>query len=254
MKILSEKSKEFKNITPRNLEEQAIKFVGRKLYNTLIKEYTEKQWGLECSQLPPSIIKRLPIRMDFNNNYFNDSFQGIPINGYTNIFKAMTNNVKVILKTDYKDVINKVNYEKMIFTGKIDEYYDYIFGELEYRSLIFKNKILNTPNYQGNAVFNYIDKEIKHTRIIEHKHFENSYSRKTIISFEYPVEYKRNKGIDPFYPIGINKNEETYKKYSEHSRKDKNVFFLGRLAEYKYYDMDKVIERALSFLDRIFTK
>lgn len=237
---------EMTNKEPKNLEEQAISLVGRDIYEKLIKGYTEKQWGKECKDLPSFIIKRLPVRFTFNNNYFNDKYQGIPIGGYNIIIEKMLKKSKVELNIDYLKNKEKYNSkaEKIIYTGMIDEYFDYCYGPLEYRSLKFENKILNnTDNYQGNAVINYTDNVTKYTRIIEHKHFEFSDCRGTIITKEYPCDWKI--GDEAYYPINDNKNNELYEKYLELSKKEKNVCFGGRLGNYKYYDMDKVIIAAL---------
>lgn len=242
---------ERKEITkePTNLEEQAISLVGRTIYEKLIKGYTEKQWGKDCKQLPPFIIKRLPVRFTYNNNYFNDIYQGIPKNGYTNIINNMLNGIDLKLGIDF--IKEKDKYLKMcdniIYTGSIDEYYDYRYGKLEYRSLKFEEKIYNVENYQGNAVINWTSKDMPYTRSIEHKHFNNDISNKTVISYEYPIIDNKN----PFYPINDNKNNNLYLKYKSLAENEKNVYFGGRLGEYKYYDMDKTIEQALELIKRI---
>lgn len=235
--------KEKTNITPTNLEEQATNLVGKTIYNKLIKEYTEKQWGKPCKELPPFIIKRLPVRFNYNNNYFNDKFQGIPIDGYTNIIDKLLKGINVKLNTNFFDKKEEYikNSNKIIFTGPIDKYYEYCYGELEYRSLRFEEKILETDNYQGNAVVNYTSSKVPYTRIIEHKHFNNDVSNKTIITYEYPI----NDNKEPYYPINNDKNNILYKKYENLSKNDKNVIFGGRLGYYKYLDMDKTIEKAL---------
>lgn len=237
--------------TPRNLEEQAILLVGRDIYEKLIAGYTEKQWGRPCSQLPAFIIKRLPVRLTFDNNYFNALYQGLPIGGYTRLIENMLKGIEVRLNTDY--LKNKSRWDllakKIVYTGPIDEYFDYKLGALQYRSVKFETEILNVPNFQGNAVVNYTDKEVPWTRIIEHKWFEFGLDKqgkeipKTVISREYSSEWK--KGAEPYYPINDEKNARLYVAYRTLSAKEKNVIFGGRLAEYKYYDMDQVIKQAL---------
>lgn len=234
------------NITePNNLEEQAIKLVGRDIYEKLVKGYTEKQWGTKATELPSFIIKRLPVRFTYDNNYFNDKYQGIPIGGYTKIIDKMLKGIEVKLNTDFFE--NREEFknlaDKVIFTGMIDEFYDYKFGTLEYRSLKFEHEVFNKENHQGNAVVNYTEYEVPYTRIIEHKHFEYGTQSKTVITKEYPAKW--NKGDEPYYPINNEKNNETYSKYKELADKETNVIFGGRLAEYKYYDMHNVIEQAL---------
>ena len=232
-------------IEPKNLEEQAIKLVGKDIYEKLIKGYTEKQWGTRATDLPAFIIKRLPVRFTYDNNYFNDKYQGIPIGGYTKIIEKMLAGVEVRLNTDFFN--NRVELEnladKVIFTGMIDEFYDYKFGTLEYRSLRFEHEVLNEENHQGNAVVNYTEYEVPYTRIIEHKHFEHGTQPKTIITKEYPADW--NKGDEPYYPINNDKNNSLYIKYKELAEKETNVIFGGRLAEYKYYDMHNIVEQAL---------
>ncbi len=230
---------------PKNLEEQALSLVGSDVYVKLIKGYTEKQWGRDCKDLPAFIIKRLPLRFTYDNNYFNDRYQGIPIGGYTEIVNKMLDGTPVILNTEYKDFIKntKDEFGKIVYTGMIDEYFDFKEGKLEYRTVEFKNEILDEENYQGNAVVNYTEREIPYTRIIEHKHFENAKSEKTVISKEYPVEWKD--GLEPYYPINDDRNSSLYAKYVDLAKKEENVLFGGRLGAYKYYDMDKVIESAL---------
>ena len=231
---------------PKNLEEQALSLVGRDVYEKLVKGYTEKQWGRDCKDLPAFIIKRLPLRFTFNNNYFNDRYQGIPIGGYTAIVEKMLDGVPVVLGTSYKEFTSTTSdtFDKVIYTGMIDEYFDFIYGKLEYRTVEFKNEVLDTDNFQGVAVVNYTEREVPFTRIIEHKHFENSDSEKTVISKEYPVEWRE--GLEPYYPINDEKNSSLYQKYLELANKEKGVIFGGRLGAYKYYDMDKVIESALA--------
>ena len=230
---------------PKNLEEQALKLVGRDIYEILIKGYTEKQWGRSCKDLPSFIIKRLPLRFVFDNNYFNDLYQGIPLDGYTSIIEKMLEGIEVRLNTNFLD--NKEDYlkmaDKVVYTGSIDGYYNYIFGQLEYRSLRFEEEKLNIENYQGNAVINYTEKEVPYTRIIEHKHFANDQSKITIITKEYPVTW--NNKLEPYYPVNDKKNNDLYSKYLDYSKKDNKVIFGGRLGLYKYMDMDKIIRKAL---------
>ncbi len=246
---IEEEIKKYGVKEPKNLEEQAISLVGKTVFETLIKGYTEKQWGKKCEELPPSIIKRIPVRYTFNNNYFNDLYQGIPIGGYTKIIEKMLNGIDLLLNTSFKDIKNKYQYDKLIYTGMIDEYYDYCFGELEYRSLKFEEEVINTNNYQGNAVINYTDYETPYTRIIEHRHFEfNLEGDKTIITKEYPIKFE--KGMESYYPLNNEKNTELYNKYKS-LNKDENIIFLGRLAEYKYYDMDDTIIKAFEYLDTV---
>lgn len=249
MKI-NEQRMEIRGI-PQNLEEQAISLVGRDIYERLIKGYTEKQWGRDCKELPAFIIKRLPVRMTFDNNYFNAKYQGIPVGGYTKLIANLLKNVEVCLKTDY--LKNKTSFDKIadkvIYTGTVDAYFDYLYGYLEYRSVRFENEVLNIPNFQGNAVVNYTDRETPWTRIIEHKWFEFGKDEKgndlseTIISREYSSEWKI--GDEPYYPVNDEKNRKLYEKYKKLAEKEKNVIFGGRLGEYRYYDMDQVIEAAL---------
>lgn len=230
---------------PKNLEEQALKLVGTDVYEKLIKGYTEKQWGRPCNELPAFIIKRLPLRFRYDNNYFNDRYQGIPIGGYTQIIEKMLENTEVKLNTDYFEFIKKNPHiaEKTVFTGAIDEFFDYCFGHLEYRSVRFETEILNTENYQGNAVVNYTCGDVPYTRIIEHKHFEFGEQPKTVISREYSAEWKP--GIEPYYPVNNEKNNELYQKYETMAMDRKDIIFGGRLGGYKYLDMDKVIALAL---------
>ena len=242
---------------PKNLEEQAISLIGNDIYEKLVKGYTQKQWGKECTELPSFIIKRLPVRFTYDNNYFNDSYQGIPIGGYTKIIEKMLEGIEVRLNTDFFD--KKEEYmemaDKILFTGMIDQYFDYCFGELEYRGLNFESETLDTNNYQGNAVINYTDADTPYTRIIEHKHFEipanelgtEKDSDKTIITREYPMQWK--KGEEAYYPVNDEKNSALYLKYKELAEKEKNVIFGGRLGMYQYFDMWKVIEEALKLVD-----
>lgn len=231
---------------PKNLEEQAIKLVGKDVYEKLIKGYTEKQWGKRATELPSFIIKRLPVRLTFDNNYFNDKYQGIPEGGYNKIIEKMLENVEVRLNTDFFEHREELENiaDKIVFTGMIDEFYDYKFGTLEYRSLRFEHEVLEEENHQGNAVVNYTEYEIPYTRIIEHKHFEYGTQPKTVITREYPATWSR--GDEPYYPINNNENNELYAKYKELADKEDKVIFGGRLAQYKYYDMHHVIEQALN--------
>ncbi len=238
-------------IEPRNLEEQAISLIGTDIYEILIKGYTEKQWGRKCTELPPFIIKRLPVRFIYDNNYFNDKYQGIPIGGYNKLINGLLNDIEV--KTDVDFFKNREYWEniaeKIVFTGKIDEFYNYQLGKLEYRTVKFEEEIHNCSNYQGNAVINYTEKEVPYTRIIEHKHFEMFGAEidncpKTVISKEYSTEWKD--GMEPYYPVNDEKNNALYEKYKELAQKEKNVIFGGRLAEYKYYDMAPIVELALN--------
>ena len=246
---IEEQVKELGITSPKNLEEQAISLVGIDIYKKLIEGYTEKQWGKKCKDLPSFIIKRIPVRYTYDNNYFNDQYQGIPENGYTLIIKKMLEGIEVKMDTDFfdnRDFWQKIS-NKIIFTGMIDEYYDYCFGELEYRSLKFEIETLNTENYQGNAVVNYTDKEVPYTRIIEHKYFELANCEKTVISREYPIKYKR--GEEPYYPVNDEKNNNLYHQYSNLAKKQENVLFGGRLGLYKYYDMDQIILEALKLVE-----
>ena len=247
---IEEQRKEAGITEPKNLEEQAISLVGKDIYEKLIKGYTQKQWGRKCTELPSFIIKRLPVRLTFDNNYFNDLYQGIPMGGYNVIIDKMLDGVEVELGTDY--LANKDKYEniadKIIFTGPIDEFYDYCFGPLEYRSVRFEIEELPVENYQGNAVINYTDAETPYTRIIEHKHFEFGTQPTTVISKEYSAEWKV--GDEPYYPVNNDKNAALYQKYLDKSKEENKVIFGGRLGEYKYYDMDKVIESALNFVEK----
>ncbi len=230
---------------PKNLEEQALSMVGTDVYEKLIKGYTQKQWGRECADLPAFIIKRLPLRFTYDNNYFNDPFQGIPEGGYTQIVEKMLEGIDLRLDTDYRDFVKNpgCTFEKVIYTGPIDEYYDYRFGHLDWRSVRFETEELDTENYQGNAVVNFTEAEIPYTRIIEHKHFEFGQQPFTVISREYPVEWKS--GDEPYYPVNDEENTALYQKYRELADSEEHVVFGGRLGTYKYYDMDRVIEAAL---------
>lgn len=230
---------------PKNLEEQAISLVGRDIYEKLVKGYTEKQWGMKATELPSFIIKRLPVRFTFDNNYFNDNYQGIPTGGYTKIIEKLLASAEVRLNTNFFD--NKEEFvrmaNKIVYTGMIDEYFNYQFGALEYRSLRFEHEILNAENYQGNAVINYTEYDIPYTRIIEHKHFEFGTQPKTVITKEYPVKWQ--KGDEPYYPINNEMNDAIYARYKKLADKETDVIFGGRLADYKYYDMHHVVELAL---------
>lgn len=229
---------------PKNLEEQALSLVGTDVYEKLIRGYTEKQWGRKCSELPAFIIKRLPLRFTYDNNYFTDRYQGIPIGGYTPIFEKLLDGIEVKLNEDYKDLRDKKIAQKIIYTGCIDEFFDYCCGALEYRSVRFENETLDTDNFQGNAVVNYTSADVPYTRIIEHKHFEFGTQPKTIISREYSAEW--SKGIEPYYPINDEKNGLLFAKYGSLAENRSDVLFGGRLGQYRYYDMDKVIRAALN--------
>ncbi len=236
---------------PGNLEEQALSLVGRDVYEKLVKGYTEKQWGRDCTELPAFIIRRLPVRFTYDNNYFNDRYQGIPVGGYTQIVEKLLKDVPVRLGISYKDFLAENaekaeadTFDKVLYTGMIDEYFDYQLGELQYRSLRFEEEVLETcDNYQGNAVVNYTEREIPYTRIIEHKHFEFGHGEGTVITKEYPATWE--KGDEPYYPINDDRNNQLFARYQELASKEENVLFGGRLGQYKYYDMDKVIEAAL---------
>lgn len=238
-------------VEPRNLEEQAISLIGTDIYEALIKGYTEKQWGRKCTELPAFIIKRLPVRFIYDNNYFNDKYQGIPVGGYNKLIDGLLEGVEVKIGIDFFE--NRRYWEsiadKIVFTGKIDEFYDYRFGKLEYRTVRFEEEIHDCSNYQGNAVVNYTEKEVPFTRIIEHKHFEMFGTEvdncpKTVISKEYSTEWKD--GMEPYYPVNDEKNNILYTKYKELADEEENVIFGGRLAEYKYYDMAPIIEKVIN--------
>ena len=259
---INEEKREANITNPKNLEEQAISLVGKTIYKKLIKGYTEKQWGKQCKELPSFIIKRLPVRLIYDNNYFNNKYQGIPIGGYTQIINKMLDSTKIDVKLEYDYFEHKKELKeisnKIIFTGPIDQFYNYQFGELEYRSLKFETEKINVGNYQGNAVVNYTEYEIPYTRIIEHKHFENGASlgkeeevstkNITFITKEYPDSWSKEK--EPYYPVNDEKNNMLYEKYRKLSEKDSNIIFGGRLGQYKYYDMDKVIESALECVQK----
>lgn len=239
---------------PKNLEEQAISLIGTDIYQKLIKGYTEKQWGQKATELPAFIIRRLPVRYTFDNNYFNDTYQGIPIGGYTQIVEKMLDHPEIDVQTDTDFFANKDQYlndfPKIVFTGMIDQYFEYQLGELEYRSLHFESEELDVDNYQGNAVINYTDAETPYTRIIEHKHFEfgKGDANKTVITREYPANWKR--GDEPYYPVNNTKNNTLYKQYAELANKEGNVIFGGRLGQYRYYDMHQVIHAALTLVNQ----
>ena len=246
--IIESQVKEANIKDPKNLEEQAISLVGKDIYQKLVKGYTEKQWGKKCSELPSFIIKRLPVRFTFDNNYFNDKYQGIPIEGYTKIVEKLLDGIEVKLSTDFfqdKEKWEKIA-DKVIFTGMIDQYFDYRYDELEYRSIKFEHEICDTPNYQGNAVLNYTDKEVPYTRTIEHKHFEGVKSEKTVVTTEYPMPW--SKGKEAYYPVNDEKNMEILRKYEDLAENKENVIFGGRLGRYKYYDMWETIDESLKLV------
>lgn len=249
--IIEKQRKETGITEPKNLEEQALFLGGRDIYEKLIKEYTEKQWGRKCTELPAFIIKRLPFRFVYDNNYFNDRYQGIPIGGYTPIVEKMLAKAEVRTGVDFFEFRreNPDIADKIIFTGQIDEYFDYQLGALEYRSVRFETEVLDCENYQGNAVVNYTDHTVPYTRIIEHKHFEFGKQEKTVISREYSSEW--NVGMEPYYPVNDDRNNELFQKYKKLAEQEENVIFGGRLGDYKYYDMDKVIAAALNKLEEM---
>ena len=239
---------------PRNLEEQALVLIGRDIYERLIKGYTEKQWGRKCIELPAFIIKRLPVRLVFDNNYFNNTYQGIPIGGYNKLIDGLLDGVETQVNTDFFDDRDKWKgvADKIVYTGKIDEYFEYALGKLEYRTVRFETEVLNTANYQGNAVVNYTEAEVPYTRIIEHKHFETfgpnvDKNPKTVISREYSTEWAP--GMESYYPVNDSRNSELYARYKALADKEENVIFGGRLAEYKYYDMAPIVDKVLSMFD-----
>lgn len=237
---------------PKNLEEQALSLVGKDIYETLIKGYTEKQWGRKATELPAFIIKRLPLRFTFDNNYFNDKYQGIPIGGYNKIIEKLLEGIDTKINCDFfadRYALSKMA-NKIVFTGKIDQYFDYQFGELSYRGLRFEHETLDKENFQGNAVINYIDENIPFTRILEHKHFEFGKQSKTVITREYPLE--ANKGQEPFYPVNDDLNMGIFKQYQALAAKETDVIFGGRLAEYRYYDMHQIIGAALATVKKTF--
>lgn len=248
---IAEQTEKYKDITPKNLEEQALKLVGDDIYKLLIKEYTEKQWGVKATELPAFIIKRLPVRFTFDNNYFNDRFQGIPMGGYTKIFEKLLEGIEVQLETDFFE--NRVCFEDLaeniIYTGPIDKFFNYEAGKLNYRSLRFENETLEMENFQGNAVVNYTSHEEAFTRIIEHKHFEFGTQEKTIITREYPQDWNEN--LEPYYPVNDEVNNTIYNAYKKIAEALQNVIFGGRLAEYKYYDMHQIVGSALAKMKKI---
>ena len=237
---------------PQNLEEQAISLVGRDIYEKLVKGYTEKQWGRDCTELPAFIIKRLPVRLTYDNNYFNDRYQGIPIGGYNVIIDKLLEKADVMTGVDF--LFDPDKYRQMadtvVYTGTIDSYFGYRFGKLEYRTVRFESEVLDEPNYQGVAVVNYTDRETPYTRVIEHKHFEFGTQPKTVVTREYSTDWQD--GMEPYYPVNDERNGELYAKYEALAKEEKNTLFGGRLAEYRYYDMDKVIESALALTATIF--
>lgn len=246
---IEKQRQEFQGRTPQNLEEQAICLVGRDIYELLIKGYTEKQWGRTCKELPAFIIKRIPVRFTYDNNYFNAKYQGIPTEGYTSLVRNLLSGIDTWTNKDFlkeREYFSSIA-EKIIYTGPIDEYFDYCYGPLEYRSLKFDTQKFATSNYQGVAVMNFTDAETPYTRIIEHKHFSPTETDFTIISREYPVTWKQ--GIEPYYPVNDEKNNALYEKYLKLAQKEKKVHFGGRLGQYKYFDMDKTVEEALKLSD-----
>lgn len=251
LRHINEERKEMRGKTPENLEEQAISLVGRTIYEKLIKGYTEKQWNRDCKELPSFIIKRLPVRLTYDNNYFNDRYQGIPIGGYTKLIENMLEGIELKLNTDFfdrKDYYKSIA-KKVVYTGPIDEYFNYKLGNLDWRSLRFDTKIIDVENYQGNAVVNYTGHEVEYTRVIEHKHFEYGKQPKTVITYEYPVDYEE--GMEKYYTVNDDKNNNLAEKYRTLSLKEDNVVFGGRLAEYRYYDMDDVIKSAFNCYEEL---
>jgi UDP-galactopyranose mutase len=243
--VIERQRKESGVIVPSNLEEQALSLVGKDIYEILIKEYTEKQWGRPCKELPSFIIKRLPVRFTFDNNYFSDTYQGVPVGGYNKLISGLLDGIDTQTNVDYfsdRKAFGELA-EKVVFTGKIDEYYDYVYGKLEYRTVRFETEVIKTENYQGNAVVNYTSREVPYTRVIEHKHFEFGNQCNTVVSREYSSEWKD--GCEPFYPINDEKNTKLYEQYLELAKAEKDVLFGGRLAEYKYYDMHQVVAKAI---------
>lgn len=256
--VISAQIEQLSITEPQNLEEQALSLAGRDVYEKLIKGYTEKQWGRDCKELPAFIIRRLPLRFTYDNNYFNDPYQGIPIGGYTQIVEKLLEGCSVITGKTFQEFAaqnavkpeeERDTWDRLLYTGMIDEYYGYRFGALEYRSLRFETEELpDEDNYQGNAVVNYTEREVPYTRIIEHKHFEFSNCMGTVITREYPAEWRE--GDEPYYPINDEKNGRLYEQYAKLAQKEKNVLFGGRLGQYKYYDMDKVIRSALEMVKK----
>ena len=253
-KIIADQIADLNLSEPKNREEQALSLVGKDVYEKLIKGYTEKQWGRPCTELPSFIIKRLPLRFTFDNNYFNARYQGIPMGGYTPIIEKMLDGIEVLTDTDYFEWIktNADKVKKTVFTGQIDEFFGYKLGVLEYRSVRFETEVLDCDNFQGNAVVNYTERSVPYTRIIEHKHFEFGTQPKTVISKEYSSEWKP--GVEPYYPINNDKNNNLYAEYKKLADNTPNVIFGGRLGDYKYYDMDKVIEVALTAVKNEFAE
>ncbi len=251
--IIAAQIKELNITDPKNLEEQALSLAGRDVYEKLVKGYTEKQWGRDCTELPAFIIKRLPLRFTYDNNYFNDRFQGIPMGGYTKIIEKMLDGIDVMTETDYFEFIKAQPdiADKILFTGMIDEFFGYRLGALQYRSVRFETEVLDCDNYQGNAVINYTEREVPWTRIIEHKHFEFGTQPKTVISREYSSEWQV--GMEPYYPVNNDENNELFAQYKALADKEENVIFGGRLGNYQYYDMDKVIEAALQMAEKELT-
>ncbi len=253
-KMIDSQREAYIDIEPKNLEEQAIKLIGKDIYETLVKGYTEKQWGMKTTELPPFIIRRLPVRFTYNNNYFSDRFQGIPEDGYTALIEKLLEGIDVKLNTDF--FADKKTYEnmahKVIYTGMIDQYFNYQFGYLAYRSLRFENEMMDTDNYQGNAVINYTEKDVPFTRIIEHQHFTYKQQKPTLITREYPADWKP--GDDPYYPINNTENNTLYKQYKALADKQDNIIFGGRLGTYRYLDMDDVIRIALNQAKLLFSK
>ena len=251
--IIEKQKAEFNIENPQNLEEQALSLICKDVYEKLVKGYTEKQWGRSCTELPASIIRRLPVRYIYDNNYFNDRWQGIPIGGYNQIIEKMLDGIDVLLETSYADYVkeNDISGMKVVYTGNIDEYFDYKLGALQYRTVRFETEVMpDVDNYQGNAVVNYTEREVPYTRIIEHKHFEFSDVPGTVISKEFSSEW--SVGIEPYYPINNEENNALYKKYEVLAEEEKNIIFGGRLGKYQYYDMDKVIEAALNAVEKEF--
>lgn len=260
-KKIEEQRKEMEGKEITNLEEQAISLVGRDIYERLIKGYTEKQWGRKCTELPPFIIRRLPVRFVYDNNYFNDSYQGVPIGGYNKLIDGLLEGIDTQVNVDFFEERNRSNssfsilnsqFENIVFTGRIDEFYDFRYGKLDYRTVRFETETLPTSNYQGLAQINYTEAEIPYTRIIEHKHFESfaadvDKNPQTVISREYSVEWKE--GLEPYYPINDEKNSKLYQKYESLAQQENHVIFGGRLAEYKYYDMAPIVEKVLKMFD-----
>ncbi|WP_269621001.1 UDP-galactopyranose mutase [Zhongshania sp. BJYM1] len=248
---IAEQQSELGEKLPKNLEEQAIRLVGRDIYEKLVKGYTEKQWGRPATELPAFIIKRLPVRFTYDNNYFNDKFQGIPIGGYTQIIEKMLAGIEVRCNTDYFHNRKELDQtsKAVIYSGPIDRYFGYCYGKLEYRSLRFETETINKPNVQGNAVVNYTEREVPYTRIIEHKHFDPVDTPHSVITHEYPAEW--TDGLEPYYPINNDKNDTLYRQYRDLSKLENNIFFGGRLAEYRYYDMHQIIASALNDIKKM---